>query len=380
MKTTIYLITMKKNNLLTLLLLGSCLSVTSAQFNYQMGTDALRKNTTGIHNTAIGHQSMRSNTRGSFNTAFGASALRMNTEGQNNTVVGYQSLYRNTTGKENTSIGANAMNTNATGNYNTGIGTFTLAFSRSGNHNTAVGHRALMSNTSGNSNIAVGGYALQSNETGAYNTAFGYYSLYSNTKGKNNTAVGNKAFSSGFSYNNSTALGANSAISASNQIRIGDTEVKSIGGRVGWTTVSDGRFKHHIQTNVPGLDFINKLTPVTYQVDNKKIRRYLNLSDSLVSDDNSIQSGFIAQEVAAAAEETGYQFSGIDAPKNDQDYYGLRYAEFTVPLVKAVQELSAENEALKEEVATLKAQNKQLEQLQAEVAEIKALLNTQAAK
>lgn len=372
---------MKKNNLLpTLLLLVGSTTIASAQFNFQMGTDALRNNTTGIHNTAIGHQCLRGNKRGSFNTAFGASALRMNTEGQNNTVVGYQSLYRNTTGKENTSIGSNAMNTNSTGNYNTGIGTFTLAFSRSGNHNTAVGHRALMSNTSGNSNIAVGGYALQSNETGGYNTAFGYYALYSNTKGKNNTAVGNKAFSAGFSYDNSTAIGANSAISASNQIRIGDTEVKSIGGRVGWTTVSDGRFKNNIQSNVPGLSFINQLTPVTYQVDNKGIRRFLNLSDSLVSNDYSIQSGFVAQEVAAAAQSVGYEFSGIDAPKNEQDYYGLRYAEFTVPLVKAVQELSDENEALKAKVAALEAQNEQLQQLQADMAEIKALLNTKAEK
>ena len=34
-------------------------------------------------------------------------------------------------------------------------------------------------------------------------------------------------------------------------------------------------------------------------------------------------------------------------PKNDKDLYGLRYSDFVVPLVKAVQELSAENEALK---------------------------------
>ena len=33
--------------------------------------------------------------------------------------------------------------------------------------------------------------------------------------------------------------------------------------------------------------------------------------------------------------------------RNENDLYGLRYAEFVVPLVKSVQELSAENEALK---------------------------------
>jgi hypothetical protein len=48
-------------------------------------------------------------------------------------------------------------------------------------------------------------------------------------------------------------------------------------------------------------------------------------------------TGFIAQEVEQAANEIEYDFSGVDAPKND-DLYGLRYVEFVVPLVKAVQE------------------------------------------
>ena len=36
--------------------------------------------------------------------------------------------------------------------------------------------------------------------------------------------------------------------------------------------------------------------------------------------------------------------------QNENDTYGLRYAEFVVPLTKAVQELSAENAALKKEI------------------------------
>jgi len=34
----------------------------------------------------------------------------------------------------------------------------------------------------------------------------------------------------------------------------------------------------------------------------------------------------------------GFDFSGVDASKNENDFYALRYAEFVVPLVKAVQE------------------------------------------
>ena len=43
---------------------------------------------------------------------------------------------------------------------------------------------------------------------------------------------------------------------------------------------------------------------------------------------------------------------GVDVPKNDSDMYGLRYAEFVVPLVKAVQQQMIES--LQAEVAALK--------------------------
>jgi hypothetical protein len=49
-------------------------------------------------------------------------------------------------------------------------------------------------------------------------------------------------------------------------------------------------------------------------------------------------TGFVAQEVEKAAKETGFDFSGVDKPKTENGLYALRYAEFVVPLVKAVQE------------------------------------------
>ena len=57
-----------------------------------------------------------------------------------------------------------------------------------------------------------------------------------------------------------------------------------------------------------------------------------------------VYTGFVAQDVEKAARELNYDFSGVDAAKNDKDLYGLRYSEFVVPLVKAVQELSAKND------------------------------------
>ena len=65
----------------------------------------------------------------------------------------------------------------------------------------------------------------------------------------------------------------------------------------------------------------------------------------LMQKEQILYSGFIAQDVEKAARELGYEFSGVDKPQNEYSLYGLRYAEFVVPLVKGMQELSALNKA-----------------------------------
>jgi predicted RNase H-like nuclease (RuvC/YqgF family) len=95
--------------------------------------------------------------------------------------------------------------------------------------------------------------------------------------------------------------------------------------------------------------------------DSIKAKRMLK-DEQYNASSTSTYTGFIAQEVEAAANKISYNFSGVDKPKNDGDTYSLRYAEFTVPLVKAVQELSTENTQLKSDLAELK---KQIEELKA---------------
>ncbi|HLF62858.1 MAG TPA: tail fiber domain-containing protein, partial [Saprospiraceae bacterium] len=174
-----------------------------------------------------------------------------------------------------------------------------------------------------------------------------------------------------------------------------DNNVTSIGGWEGWTDISDARFKTNIKETVPGLDFILTLRPVTYNMDPEAIASFLKTPDHLRNHEsetekaNTLQTGFIAQEVEAAANYLGYSFSGIDAPKNENDYYGLRYAEFVVPLVKAVQELvdriggqQTQIEVLKRENEELRAgndqrlndQQQQIHALQSVVQELKAVL------
>jgi len=166
-------------------------------------------------------------------------------------------------------------------------------------------------------------------------------------------------------------------------VRIGNSIVTSIGGYVGWSNISDGRVKKNIKTNVPGLAFINKLKPVTYNLDLDAADRIMQTSISKDKEDKSllhqpeqteinarnskqqiVYTGFVAQDVERAAKELNYDFSGVDAAKNEKGLYALRYAEFVVPLVKAVQELDENQrskfESQSEEIAELK---KEIEQL-----------------
>jgi hypothetical protein len=113
-----------------------------------------------------------------------------------------------------------------------------------------------------------------------------------------------------------------------------------------WTTLSDGRFKKNIKEDISGLDFVNQLRPVSYEVDKSALNRHLNIPDSVTKqlETKAVsvrETGFIAQEVEAIVKKTGFVFNGVEAPQNEQDNYSIRYAAFVVPLVKAVQELTA---------------------------------------
>jgi hypothetical protein len=174
------------------------------------------------------------------------------------------------------------------------------------------------------------------------NTFIGYQAGLSQTGGIGNTYIGSGVDIAGnSSVSNSTGLGQNAVITASNQVRVGNTSITSIGGQVGWTTFSDARIKKNILENVPGIAFIEKLRPVTYNYDVMALQKMQGIkSGNDHADFESIRfTGLLAQEVEAAANNLGYNFSGVDKPVNQQTPYGLRYAEFVVPMIKAMQEM-----------------------------------------
>ena len=216
---------------------------------------------------------------------------------------------------------------------------------------------------SGNNTNSLFGWDALRYSTGVSNTAIGYAALGNNGTGSYNTAVG-KGAGYNTNYSGSTAIGYECMASADAQARIGNQYLSSIGGCVNWTTFSDSRIKKNIKLNVPGLEFINKLQPVTYNMDLDAAEKILHIPS--IKDENPIManlrkakeqfvySGFIAQDVEKAAKELNFDFSGVDAAKNDRDLYGLRYAEFVVPLVKSVQELSKKNDDLQRQIDELK--------------------------
>ena len=311
---------------------------TTGSNNSATGAFALLGNTTGLNNTANGNYALSLNTVGNYNSAFGNSALRSNTRGMDNTANGFNTLRFNLTGFENTANGSHAMYSNIDGYSNNACGVVALYSNNSGNRNTANGSAALYLNTFGNGN-----------------TANGFNTLRNNTSGSFNTAVGSEAGNNlGTTPSNFTAIGFNAGHvgSNSNTVEIGNSSVTWIGGNVGWSTYSDARIKNNISSNVPGLAFILKLRPVTYNLNVHRRNELSKIKNTIewagkYDIEKIKKTGFIAQEVEKAAKDINYDFSGVVAPKSETDLYSLRYDEFVVPLVKAVQELSEQTKEQK---------------------------------
>ena len=387
--------------------------------NVAIGCFALSNNITGFANTASGFVALYKNSTGSFNSAFGSNALLNNTTGERNTALGHTALSGNSIGVGNTAVGHSSLANNTEGGLNTACGHMSLAFNTTGFANTALGHhamynniegientaigvRALSQNTVGAFNTALGGFSLDRHARGNYNTAIGYLALVDLLNGVNNTALGMGAGTSGndFAFGtflgseanahddiaNFTAIGFGSYVFESNQVVVGNTAVTSIGGYANWSNFSDGRYKNNVKENVPGLSFITQLRPVTYTLNIEGINNGIKAAMPAVKNESSstelkgvnlptnikreqteqeikakeqkaktVYTGFIAQEVEKLAKEINYDFSGVDAPGNGSGFYSLRYGDFVVPLVKAVQELNKKNEELEQRIQKLEA-------------------------
>jgi hypothetical protein len=356
-----------------------------------VGTGSLNNSNIGRLNTAIG--SALGIADGYYNTADGQGALSLNGNAYFNTAMGYYALTHNNNVQYNTSIGAYSLYAN-----NSPADQF---HQNLGRENTAVGYLALYNNNIGEYNTAFGNLALfnlqfdpaNSNVACSQNTAVGYQSLYSTFRADGNTAIGYNSSpnaNNGY-YNcfigstidaaypglyNSIIIGHGNSFTDVNMMRVGNPFTTSIGGPVGWSNLSDGRVKKNIKENVPGIDFIRKLRPVTYNINLEAMNTFLppvveknnesktngpkalqEIKEAYAAKEQIVYTGFVAQEAEQAAKATGYDFSGVDAPKSDKDLYALRYSDFVMPLIKTMQE-----------------QQQLIKQLQIQLKELKAMI------
>jgi len=311
------------------------------------------------------------------NTAIGDQALDANTTGFENVAVGHRALTSNTTGDYCTAIGADALYSNTSANYNTAVGTDAAVLTSTGISNTAVGASALVYNVSGSFNTAFGTAALF-DATGGANVAVGYYALSSIVNVTNNTAIGHQALKDDTGISNSSALGANTAVTGSNQVQLGDSSTTTyVYGTV--QNRSDARDKADIRDTELGLDFIMSLRPVDYKWDYRETyktaapekpikgtpeaqqeyaakmeqwRQQNNLSNITPNGSNKrsrYHHGLIAQEVKAVMDAKGIDFGGYQdhSVNGGDDVLSIGYDELIAPLIKAIQELKAEIEELK---------------------------------
>lgn len=319
-------------------------------------------------------------------TVLGSAAMASMRRNSNSVVVGANAMYSDTGGTNNVAIGANAMYHSQFGgwsgwntfNSNVGVGTYAL-WSNSGSANTAVGDRAMgafnsMQKSVGRYNVGVGIDALIApGYKASYNVAVGMLALATGKNGHTgtyNTGLGayagyNGSYTDSFTGSNNTFLGyytIPTSMTMANTIILGNSSVTDLRCKVSLTTTSDARTKKNIRSDVKGLDFIMKLSPVTYNYDLDAENQILykggmdTITWSGKYDIEAMRfSGFMAQEVEKAAKAVGYEFSGVAKPTEAGGLYGLKYAEFVVPLVKAVQEQQAQLEAQQQQINELRA-------------------------
>lgn len=261
---------------------------------------------------AIGPYSMYNTPSGSGNTAIGASSLSYLTTGTDNTAGGYAAMELIRTGSGNTTFGVSTMRYGFSGSsLNTAIGVNTFQ-SLSGNSNTGIGYNAGQYVVNASGMTIVGSF-----DNAGTNSGF--------TAGTNVTLIG---------YN---ALPPTSGYNTNNYIVLGNSSVTTIYGAVNLTSLSDRRDKKNIETLNLGIDFVEKLRPVTFEWDMRGGGKI-----------DVKSSGFIAQEVSEVEKETNLSEYLNIVDTTDENRYLMTPGNLLPILVKAIQDLSKEQKELEE--------------------------------
>ena len=255
------------------------------------------------------------------NIGLGTGAVDAITTGNYNVGLGDNALTANTTGTQNVAVGAYALDANTISSYSTAVGYNTLSASTEVGH-TAVGSSALSACTTASYNTAVGYVAGQSTTTGHRNTFIGYDAGGNTTTGAYNTAIGFNAKSSSATVSGEFTMG-DANIS---NLRCNDTTISSLSDQRDKTSILDIPF---------GLDYINALTPRMFDWSRR---------DGMMKGKKDF--GFIAQELDAVEQQFGMSEYTRLVHKDNPDKWEADPMKTYPILIKAIQELAAENKAL----------------------------------
>lgn len=289
----------------------------NASSNMAVGPNALESYSGGLGgSTAIGPQALQKQTSGYGNTAVGYAAGGLITSGANNVALGGFSLFYTTTGTYNVAVGGSALQNVTTGTDNIAVGTTAATGNVSGIGNIAMGSGSLNLLSTGTRNVSIGHFSgLQI--SGSYNVCVGAYTGNpAGCSGSNLIMIGDAAQCSSTSVSNEITLG-NSSITT---LRCNTTSI---------TSLSDARDKTNIQPLIPGLNFINRLRPVSFDW-NMRDGGKVGVADT----------GFIAQELQSNQNLTQEFVPGLVYTENPEKLEAA-YGKLIPVLVKAIQELTA---------------------------------------
>tara|TARA_R110002153_G_scaffold38297_10_gene111378 strand:- start:15622 stop:18561 length:2940 start_codon:yes stop_codon:yes gene_type:complete len=351
------------------------MKLTNDADNIAIGLNALDSVTqgTGIHNICIGSGAGTAVTTEDYNVMIGYAAggtiaaqsgrhifigalagyaCICDTDSYGVVGIGYNALGGLTTGEGNMGIGYSAGSQVADHHYNTFIG-WQCGRQIADDGNTAYGYQALEGGTGSTTaayNTSIGKDTLTVITTGDGNVALGYEAGNTITTGSNNVYIGHLADASAVDVADEIVLkaGVDALAGAGTEtIRIGvdsDYITNDFGENNTWTHSSDRRIKKDIRDSELGLGFINDLRPVTYK--KKAPSEYPKEFDQYNADKterknpNKTHYGFIAQEVKESMDTAGHPNFPV-WKENKDGMQELGETELIVPLIKAVQELTA---------------------------------------
>jgi hypothetical protein len=306
--------------------------------NYLIGHNVAPNITTGIRNAIMGYEAGNALTTGKNNVMFGYQAGNLITTGVENVMIGFEAGKNSTTGKYNVFIGnRSGGSTSSTGTdlgmNNTFVGYWSAGGNTTGYQNAFLGAWTGWFNTTGYRNTYIGAYAGSGNYTGAYNVFIGF-NAGANEVGSNKLYI---ATSSGIPLIWGDFAGKRVVINGNSSNNIFNRTFfsnGSAGGTTAWSNDSDAKLKTDIQTIANPIEKVMGLRGVNFKwKDNRE---------------EGVRIGFIAQEAIGVLPEV----------VSDGETYSMQYAPITALLVEAIKE-----------------QQKQLNQKDKEILELKARLD-----